>query len=135
MARLLINPDDLRRGSCSHVAIGVGNTLVQFAGQVAFDASGAIVGVGDLRAQVQQCMRNLKTAMDSVGADWGDITHRRVYVKEWGEGPRMITEAMNEITGDVEPPAQTMLQVVSFAVPEFLVEIEATAVISRPVDG
>lgn len=129
MGRILINPPGLKElGAYTHIAIGTGQTVVHFAGQVAFDPEGNIVGEGDLRAQVIACMNNLKTAMDAVGATWEDIVKRTVYATTLGE-PGTIARAIVEVTGNVQAPAQTMVKVAGLALPELLVEIEATAVI------
>ena len=129
MGRILINPPGLSKpGAYSHVAIGTGGTIVHFAGQVAFDENGEIVGHGDLRAQVIQTMNNLKIAMDAVGATWDDIVHRKIYATEMGE-PGTIGSAIREVTGDAGHPAQATVQVVALARPGLLVEIEAVAIL------
>ncbi|WP_157155014.1 RidA family protein [Diaminobutyricimonas sp. LJ205] len=129
MGRILINPAGLKAlDAYTHVAIGTGQTVIHFAGQVAFDADGNVIGEGDLRAQVIACMNNLKIAMDAVGATWHDIVRRTVYATELGE-PGTIARAIKEVTGDVQSPPQTMVKVAGLALPTLLVEIEATAVI------
>lgn len=129
MGRILINPTGLKQLSAyTHIAIGTGQTVVHFAGQVAFDPDGNLIGEGNLRAQVIACMNNLKTAMDAVDATWEDIVKRTVYATELGE-PGTIARAIAEVTGDSQAPAQTMVKVAGLALPELLVEIEATAVI------
>ncbi|WP_157156334.1 RidA family protein [Diaminobutyricimonas sp. LJ205] len=132
MGRTLINPPGLKELSAyTHIAVGVGQTVVHFAGQVAFNAEGAVVGEGNMREQVIACMKNLKIAMDAVGATWDDIVRRTVYATDLSD-PVTIGRAMAEVTGSTQSPPQTMVQVVALAHPALLVEIEATAVIDTP---
>src|SRR5436305_6500501 len=57
----------------SHVARARTEDLVFIAGQVPTDASGATVGSGDFDAQCAQVFANIRSALGSVGADWGDV--------------------------------------------------------------
>ncbi|GAA3150555.1 RidA family protein [Nonomuraea salmonea] len=64
MAVTLLNPDGLIESPAyRQVAVASGSRLVFIAGQVAWDAEGKTVGAGDLAAQVEQCYRNVATAL------------------------------------------------------------------------
>ncbi|WP_371744093.1 RidA family protein [Mycobacterium sp. DL592] len=80
----LINPDGLPEvGLYQQVAVASGTRLVFIAGQVARTAEGAAVGVGDLAAQVEQCYRNLGTALAAAGATFDDVVKLTVYLVDW----------------------------------------------------
>jgi len=129
MPRQLINPPSLHPApGFSHVAIAEGTRVVCFAGQVALDREFNIVGGEDLHAQTKAAMRNLEQALAAAGAGWQDIVRRTIYTlrpTEW----ETITEAIEEVSGTTEHPAQTVVGVTSLALPGLLIEIECTAVL------
>ncbi|MDY7103325.1 MAG: RidA family protein [Actinomycetota bacterium] len=115
------------------VSVATGSTLVFLAGQVSVDADGATVGVGDLAAQVEQCYLNVATALAEAGATFDDVTKLTVYVVDltpeklplFGEGISRATEKLG-----VTPAAPlTGIGVSALAGPDYLVEVEATAVL------
>ena len=127
--RRLVNPPELHPApGFSHVAIAHGTTVVHFAGQVALDEQFGIVGGDDLRAQTVAAMRNLEAAMRVAGVGWDDIARRTIYTLRPTEFAT-ITEAIDEVTGGAEHPAQTIVGVTGLAVDGLLIEIECTAVI------
>jgi enamine deaminase RidA (YjgF/YER057c/UK114 family) len=130
----LVNPGGLPEIDSYHqVSVASGSKLVFVAGQVAWDADGATVGEGDLATQVEQCYLNVGTALAEVGATFDDVAKLTVYVVDWTpdkmplflEG---VARAAARLGGTPAPPG-TLLGVAALAVPEHLVEIEATAVI------
>ncbi|MEV0251675.1 RidA family protein [Nocardia sp. NPDC050712] len=115
------------------VSIASGAKLVSIAGQVAWDAEGVTVGVGDLAAQVEQCYLNIGTALSAVGGRFDDVAKMTVYVVDWtpDKMPALldgIARAGAKLGVTPIPPA-TLLGVAALDVPEHLVEIEATAVL------
>ncbi|HED66649.1 MAG TPA: RidA family protein [Planctomycetes bacterium] len=109
--------------------------LVVVGGQNAVDASGSIVGVGDLAAQTRQALANLRTALEAAGAGFDDVVRWTVYLvpgrdADPGSSPaRAFAAAMADLGPLPHPPAITVLQVAGLAHPDFLVEIEALAAI------
>jgi enamine deaminase RidA (YjgF/YER057c/UK114 family) len=82
MSKESINPQGLAqpKGPYSNVTVApAGGKLVFSAGSVAFDESGEIVGVGDIVAQAEQVMRNLKLALEARGASFEDVTKITMY--------------------------------------------------------
>jgi enamine deaminase RidA (YjgF/YER057c/UK114 family) len=127
--RELLNPPDLHPApGFSHVAIGRGEKVVHFAGQLGIGMDFSLAA-DDLHGQTAAAMRNLKTAMDAAGVGWDDIVRRTIYTMEPMEY-EAITKAIDEVTGGADHPAQTIVGITGLAVEGCLIEIEATAVVS-----
>ncbi|MCI0348549.1 MAG: RidA family protein [Acidobacteriales bacterium] len=129
-AAFFINPPGLStpRGY-SHVAEVRSGRLAFIAGQVALDAKGNIVGVNDFRAQANQVFENLRIALRSVGADFGGVIKINTYILDMGQLP-VLREVRDKYFADVpHRPASTLVQVQKLAQDQFLIEIEAVAVI------
>jgi enamine deaminase RidA (YjgF/YER057c/UK114 family) len=129
--RRLVNPPELHPApGFSHVSIARGTAVVHFAGQVALNPQFGIVGGDDLHAQTLAAMRNLETAMGAAGVGWDDIVRRTIYTLHPTEFAT-ITQAIDEVTGGAEHPAQTIVGVTGLAVQGLLIEIECTAVLDE----
>jgi enamine deaminase RidA (YjgF/YER057c/UK114 family) len=127
--RELLNPPDLHPApGFSHVAIGRGEKVVHFAGQLGIGMDFSLAA-DDLHGQTAAAMRNLKTAMDAAGVGWDDIVRRTIYTMQPTEY-ETITNAIDEVTGGADHPAQTIVGITGLAVEGCLIEIEATAVVS-----
>lgn len=127
--RELLNPPDLHPApGFSHVAIGRGEKVVYFAGQLGIGMDFSLAA-DDLHGQTAAAMRNLKTAMDAAGVAWDDIVRRTIYTMQPTEY-ETITRAIDEVTGGADHPAQTIVGITGLAVEGCLIEIEATAVVS-----
>ena len=114
----------------SQLAIVEKGKLAFIAGQVALDTSGNIVGENDIRAQLQQVFENLKAALTAVGGTFSNIAKLNVYYTD-----RSHLAAYREIRDEYinlsNPPISTAIQVAGLFRPEFLVEIEAVAVLEE----
>jgi enamine deaminase RidA (YjgF/YER057c/UK114 family) len=134
MAISLVNPEGLPKVDVyRQVSVATGSKLVFVAGQVAWDAEGRTVGVGDLAAQLEQCYLNVATALAEVGASFGDVAKLTVYAVDWtpDKMPLLldgIARASAKLGVTPVPPA-TLVGVSALDVPEHLVEVEVTAVI------
>lgn len=116
----------------SQVVVGTGRRLVFIAGQSAYDAQFNLVGRDDHHAQAVQAFRNLRTALEAVGARPEQIVSSTMYVV--GLTPSVLerfTSAMNQgLDGRPFPPnAATLVGVERLAYPEMLVEIAAIALL------
>jgi enamine deaminase RidA (YjgF/YER057c/UK114 family) len=132
MPSKIFNPEGLPPPTgYSHVAAVTGGTLVFISGQVASDASGAIVGAGDFRAQVEQVFANLKRAAEGVGGTFQSIVKLNVFIVASVDPASIpvMREVRNRYVGSAMPPASTLLIVSGLARPEWLIEIEAVAAI------
>ena len=78
------NPPDLWQpfGPFSQIAVQGDGRIVHLKGQVALDRAGRIVGAGDMRAQLQQVLENIRIALASVGGEIGDILSLTNYVTD-----------------------------------------------------
>ncbi len=125
-----IRPDGMANNPAyTHVVAARGERLVHISGQVAVDAGGAIVGVGDLAAQTQQVMENLQTALGAARATFENVVKITTFVVGYQPEHRaVISEVRGRYLPADAPPASTLVGVSALAAPEFLIEIEATAV-------
>ena len=114
----------------SQVAAVIRGTIVFVAGQVALDNSGKVVGKDDFRAQVQQVFENLKAAVEAAGGDFGDAFKLNSYFLDLSHLPE-FREVRDKYVNLKSPPASTAVQVPRLFRPEFLVEIEAVAVVKE----
>jgi enamine deaminase RidA (YjgF/YER057c/UK114 family) len=116
------------------VAIATGTTMVFVAGQVALDADGNLVGDGNIAAQVEQCYVNVAAALAGAGATFDDVAKLTVYatdlsgdaLQQFGEG---LGRACARLGIDQPMAPLTGIGVAALAEPQFLVEVEAIAVV------
>jgi enamine deaminase RidA (YjgF/YER057c/UK114 family) len=114
----------------SQVVVAAGTRTIYTAGQVSIDERGELVGAGDLMAQAAQAMRNVGLALAAAGASYADIVKIATYVVNYKPEHRtIIGKARAPFFANRPPPASTLVGVTSLALPEWLVEIEAVAVL------
>jgi enamine deaminase RidA (YjgF/YER057c/UK114 family) len=126
----LINPPELfPPPGFSHLAVATGQRLVFVAGQTAITPDFAVIGEGDLAAQTRASMECVGIALRAAGAGWDDVVRRTIYTLAPTEF-EVITRAIEEVTGDSPHPPQTIIGVTGLALPQLLIEIEVTALLS-----
>jgi enamine deaminase RidA (YjgF/YER057c/UK114 family) len=114
----------------THVVASRGDQTIYISGQVAMGPDGAVVGIGDLGAQATQVMRNLQTALAAADATFDDVVKITTYVVGYQPEHRaVISEARSSFFRPGAPPASTLIGVAALAAPDWLIEIEAIAVI------
>jgi enamine deaminase RidA (YjgF/YER057c/UK114 family) len=115
----------------AHVVIAPAARTAYLAGQVPLDASGELVGPGDHAAQARQAFRNVKLALEGVGAAPVDMVRHNIYVVDHRpELVPIIFGAAKEVYGDPWPlAASTLLGVQALGLPGWLIEVEATALL------
>jgi len=97
---------------------------------VAWDAQKQIVGGLDLRGQTRKALSNLQTAVEAAGGALADVVALRLYVVDYRpEDAAAISMALREFFPEKQAPASTWVGVAALARPEFLIEIEAVAVL------
>ncbi len=133
MKREAVNPDTMYNAvqfGFSHAVESEGGRLLHLAGQVAWDGNGELVGPGDLAAQARQCFANLTEVLASRGATAANVVRLRTYVVDYSPDKlEVLGPAIGAFYRDVVPAANTLLGVQALAMPDFLIEVEATAVL------
>jgi enamine deaminase RidA (YjgF/YER057c/UK114 family) len=133
MTKTSINPqalfDSVQYGF-SQIVVAQGSRTVYWSGQVAWDENQNIVGENDLRAQVWQALRNVETAVTTAGGTLDDVVSLRIYIRhDWMDETAPVSEGLKAFFPGDNPPTATWIGVPSLARPEFLIEIEGTAVL------
>jgi len=130
--RRKIQPDTLfRRAVGGHtlyspVVTVKGGTLVFVSGLLARDRAGAIIGKGDMGAQLRQVGENLRLALESAGARLEDLVRTTTYVTDIDEFFRHVEIRQRYLGAAL--PTSTTVEVRRLSHPDFMVEIEALAV-------
>src|SRR5215210_3459090 len=117
-------------GAYSHVARVSAGELLFIAGQVALDAGGKLVGDGDFDAQALQVFENLRAALQSEGADLGDVVQFTTYLVDSRDIPklrRFRERTYPSFFPDGKYPPNTLLVVQRLASEEMRLEIAAIA--------
>jgi len=131
MPTQFLNPPSLcKTYGWTHVVASTGGKTIHISGQTAFDASGQVVGKGDLKRQTEQTFENLRLALAAAGATWNDVVVTRLYVVNFKpELLPIIREVRSRFVSPEHPPASTLVGVTALAHPDWLIEIEGTAVV------
>jgi enamine deaminase RidA (YjgF/YER057c/UK114 family) len=128
-----INPDSLNNNPAfTNVVVVEGNVkTVHIGGQDALNASGEIVGKGDIVAQTEQILANVRAALAAGGARPEHIIKWNLYVVEGQSLQEGFAAFQNAWPQTPNPPAITMAFVSGLAHPDFLVEMDAVAVVPQ----
>ena len=126
-----LKPDGLAAAKgYTHVVVAHPGKLVFVSGQVANDPQGQLVGKNDLKAQTVQVFENLKTALAAAGATFNDVVKITWYVKAYKpDYLGMLREVRNQYVNQAEPPASTLVGVTSLFQDDYLIEVDAIAVL------
>ena len=111
----------------SHVVLGRGR-FVAISGQVALDEDGGLVGEGDAEAQARQVFENLRRCLAAAGATFEDVVKLTCFVTDLADLPALRTARAEHIPDD-RLPAASAVPVAGLVRPEFLMEVEAFAVL------
>lgn len=129
MNRREIQPASVPRPVAEY-AMGVevsGGRTLYVAGQVALDADGKLVGEGDFRAQARQVLGNVQAIVEEAGGTMSDIVKMTTLLTDMSD-----YAAFCEVRSEyLKPPfpAATLVEISSLVRPEWLLEVEAIAVI------
>jgi len=126
-----LKPDGLAAAKgYTHVVVAHPGKLVFVSGQVANNPQGQLVGKNDLKAQTVQVFENLKTALAAAGATFNDVVKITWYVKAYKpDYLGMLREVRNQYVNQAAPPASTLVGVTSLFQDDYLIEVDAIAVL------
>ena len=122
-----INPEALSRSRGYSQVVKVGNT-VYIAGQISAGPDGTVVGKGDPESQARQVWRNIEAAVKAAGGTLQNVVKTTTYVTniQYTTAVRKVRE---ELFQSSNPPTSTLLVVAGLASLDYMVEIEAIAVV------
>ena len=133
MAKQFLQPADLFPSAeygFAQVVAAEGKKLIFCAGQTAWDKDNNIIGGDDLGQQMAKTLENIGIALGEAGASLSDVCRLTIYIVNYNPGMLDTIAAELHKAFDADAlPANTLLGIQSLALPEFLVEMEATAVI------
>jgi enamine deaminase RidA (YjgF/YER057c/UK114 family) len=118
------SPFEPRLGISRAVRVG---SWISVSGTAPLGPDGRTVGRGDPAAQMRRCLEIVEAALEQGGASLADVVRTRTLltrIDDW----EAVTRVHGEVFGSIRP-ANTVMQVVRFIDPEWLVEIEADAVL------
>ena len=109
-------------------AVRLGNRVL-VAGTTATDGASKIVGIGDSGAQTEFIIQKIEAALQQAGAELRDVVRTRIYLSpdaDWEAVARMHGKYFADIR-----PANTLLYIQALVGADYLVEMEAEAIISQ----
>jgi 2-iminobutanoate/2-iminopropanoate deaminase len=129
MATRVIQPTGLAdpRPRYSQGILAEGGKVLFIAGQTASDASGNVVGKGDIKAQTRQVFENLKAVLEAAGGSLDNIVMTTTYITD-----RKNREGYNEVRRGMykkDPPTSTLVIISGLAHEDYLIEINGIAVL------
>ena len=101
--------------------------IIAVAGTAPIGPDGKTVGKGDPEAQARRCIEIIRNALEQSGASLSDVIRTRILltrIEDW----ESVGHVHGEFFGEIRP-ANTVMQITRFIDPDWLVEIEADAVI------
>jgi enamine deaminase RidA (YjgF/YER057c/UK114 family) len=128
----LVRPTQLTdKAPYAYAAVASPGALVFTAGACPLDPAGETVAPGDVAAQAEQVMQNLRTALREAGADLGDVLKTTVYVATTRREDLVTAwEVVRRHFGEHDAPS-TLLGVSVLGYPDQLVEVEAVATVGE----
>ena len=118
------SPFEAKVGFCRAVRVG---NIVEVAGTAPIGVDRKTVGVGDMYAQTKRCLEIITQALAEAGAEPRHVVRTRLILTDMSRGSE-AARAHGEVFADIRP-ACTVMEVSRFIDPDWLVEIEATAII------
>lgn len=129
----IINPPTLSKptgySQAAEIDLGKSKMLI-ISGQVALDVNGKIVGEQNFEQQTEQVFKNIKAIVEHSGGTMNDLVKITIYLRDVSNINK-FREIRNKYINVNSPPASTLVEITDLARDEFLVEVEAMAVISK----
>jgi len=128
-----INPDTLHSNPAftQMVVLPASSRIAIIGGQNAVDKEGKIVGKGDLAKQTERALANLVACLEAINATVADLIQVKIFVVAGQDLRAGFGEWMKVWGGRANPPTVTAIFVSGLANPDYLIEIEATAVLTE----
>ncbi len=128
-----INPEGLPRNPAFTQAVVVTGPVktVYIGMQNAVDRARNIVGKGDIKAQTEQTLKNLQACLEAAGAKPEHLIHWNIYIAQGQPIQPGLEAGMRWWGNRPNPPANTVIFVPAFSPPDFLVGIDAIAVVPQ----
>lgn len=124
-----VNPPTLPRpAGYSHLVESTGGRTVYISGQVALDSAGNLVGKDDLRGQARQVFLNLRAALEAVGTNFDSVVKLTYYLLDISQ-IGTVREVRDQFVNTTHPPASSAVEVRRLVRDEFLIEVDAVAVV------
>jgi 2-iminobutanoate/2-iminopropanoate deaminase len=122
---------DSRPWGFSQVSISPPGSIIHVAGQVPWDDEGKVSAQGR-EAQLRQVLRQVILAVEAAGGTQDDIQMLRLYMPNFQSGTEadLVGGVLVDVFGAENPPSSTWIGVQALAQPEYLVEVDAVAVIA-----
>jgi enamine deaminase RidA (YjgF/YER057c/UK114 family) len=101
--------------------------VIAVSGTAPLDAAGKTVAPGDPAAQAQRCLEIIAQALQQAGGSLLDVVRTRIMltrIEDW----EIVARVHGEVFRDIRP-ASTVMQVTRFIDPDWLIEIEADAIV------
>ena len=102
-------------------------TILFLSGQVAYDKDGGTLHPGDFKGQAREAFRALKSLVESAGGTMANVVKINTYVTDIRYRPDLAPVRQEFFSG--KSPASTLVEVSALAHPDWLIEIEAIAVL------
>lgn len=109
-------------------AVRIGN-IIAVTGTAPMTPDGKVDSLGDVHGQAKRCLEIIKDVIEKAGGEMKNVIRTRIFLKDmetWKEVARAHGEVFSEIQ-----PACTFIEVSRFINPEWLIEIEADAVVQK----
>jgi enamine deaminase RidA (YjgF/YER057c/UK114 family) len=123
-------PELLKIPEIVNVSVATGTRIIHISGQTSVGTDGKVIGDTHLD-QSRHAFRNVRTALEAVGATLADVAKFNIYMVNYSwEALEALMTAGKEVFGDPYPlTANTLVGVASLWLPELLVEVDAVAVV------
>lgn len=108
-------------------AVQIGHTI-EVSGTVATDSSGEVIGIDDVYLQTKFILMRIENVLGQLSASMSDVVRTRIFVTDISQW-ELVGKAHGEVFGEIKP-ATSMVEVSRLIDDRFLVEIEATAILS-----
>ena len=116
-------------GPYSQAVVATGNKFIFIAGQVPEDARGKLIGKGDIEKQTRQVLKNIKTLVEHSGGTLADIVKITIFMVDTNPASYEVVGRLRREFFNGDYPASTLVEVKRLASPDWLIEIEAWAVV------